>query len=463
MTIENRSEKVEQKPGSSSEERSLDPISLLKESTETFSKVASGILPELSISDRSVSLNGPAVGEMAKPGDLPRPGDNTAKPNAEKSERQSDKLEFSMGTTPQREKLLNAIQNASDIPAKEKNEMIRDIKALEARAARDFIPRQEILGVYENVSRLLEAKGNQPVTRENRVVLAEQILEQVAHPMSIDQGQHQTCNVTTVEARIYAKYPSKAAALVTDVALTGKFVTENTRDNDVVLDRSCLRPDKEAANNPPKDGDRSYASQIFQMTAANIHWQRRMYDPNGVGVARGDLRYVQVQPINDQDTGERVRKPNGETVKIRDKDGNETKIMEPFLGMGDLVSISNEITRKRESNFAIANSAENRESLVGGFTTEQSFAEILRSEKSQYPVILMVHTYNEPFWKDSGHGDKGGAGGDMGGWHVVNVTGFNERTGEVQISNQWGDRTDKKVPLSTLYKATFGPSECTKK
>jgi hypothetical protein len=438
------------------ESKSIDPLALLKESFKELGKAASAALPQMTIDDGRVHQN-PAVGELARPTETPRPGDPPRAANGDKSERAADKMEFSMGSTPQRENLLNSIMNANDISAKEKNEMIRDIKALESRAVRDFVPRQEVLGVYENVSRLLDAKGNQPVSRENRIVLAEQVLEQAAHPMGIDQGQHLTCNVTTVEARIYSKYPSKAAALVADVALTGKFETENPRDNDVVLDRSSLKPDKEAANNPPKDGERSYASQIFQMTAANIHWQRRLFDPNGVGVARGELRYVQIEPINSEDTGERVRNSKGETLKIRDEDGKESKITEPFLDVGDLVSISNEITRKTETNFALANSAECFDCYVHGFKTEQEFAKVLKDEKSQYPLILMVHTYNEPFWKDSGHGGKGGAGGDMGGWHVVNVNSYNEKTGEVQISNQWGDKTDKKVSLSTLYKATFGP------
>lgn len=440
-----------------SESQHLDPLALLAESSAIFGKSANSVLslPGMEITgDASEKVR--LVGEPKLPTEPGRAGDNTTSKKAEAGE----KNEFSMGSTPEREKLLNSIEKANDIPQKEKMEMIRDIKALEARAVRDFVSRQEILGVYENVSRLLDAKGNEPVTRSNRIVLAEQVLDQSAHPMSIDQGYHQTCNVTTIEARMYSKYPSKAAELVADVALTGKFETSNPRDNDVVLDKASLRPDKEASTNPPKDGERSYASQVFQLTAANIFWQGRSFDNDHNPVRKGDLRYVQIEPVKSipGDTGERVRNARGETITSRE-DGKNVKIMAPDLSLNSLIVISNEISGRDEEKFILSNAGVTgpEEYKAGMFHNAKELAKMLTDQKNQYPLILAVHTYHDPFWKDSGHGDRGGAGGEEGGWHVINITGFNEKTGEVQISNQWGDRTDKKVALSTLYKATFGP------
>ncbi len=442
------------------ESQHLDPLALLSESSVIFGKAANSVLslPGMEITgDTSEKVR--CFGEPKLPAEPDRAGDNTTSKKAEAGE----KNEFSMGSTPEREKLLNSIEKANDIPQKEKTEMIRDIQALEARAVRDFVPRQEILGVYENVSRLLDAKGNEPVTRSNRIVLAEQVLDQSAHPMSIDQGYHKTCNVTTIEARMYSKYPSKAAELVADVALTGKFETSNPRDNDVVLDKASLRPDKEASANPPKDGNRSYASQVFQLTAANIFWQGRSFDNDHNPVRKGDLRYVQIEPVKSisGDTGERVRNARGETITSQE-DG--AKIMAPDLSLNALIMISNEISGKKEEKFILSNAraAGADEYYAGMFGNENELAKMITDQKNQYPLILAVHTYHDPFWKDSGHGDRGGAGGEQGGWHVINITGFNQKTGEVQISNQWGDKTDKKVSLSTLYKATFGPPESTK-
>lgn len=459
------SEKETPKDGVKQDSLQVDRIDLLGDRSNKGSSLAKNdvSLPGLAIDGADERTRSVRTGDAVRPSDAPCPGD-PAQNKSEKSEAKAEKeLKFSMGTTPEREKLLGVIQNSSDISDKEKNEMIRDMKGFESRAARDGLSKSEVLGVYSNVSRLLEAKGNQPLTRENRVVLAEQVLDQAAHPMSIDQGYHMTCNVTTIECRTYAKYPSSAAKLVTDVALTGVFETRNPRDNDVRLDRESLRPDREAQLNPPRDGSRSYASQIFQLTAANIAWQRRSFDPNGNTVARGDLKYVQVSPINREDTGERVRNANGETIRIKDEDGKVSKITDPSLDAGALVSINKEITRRDEENFIIQNHAAGGEPFVAGIGSENDLAEVLVKEKAQYPLIVVVHTYHDPFWKDSGGGVKGGAGGEQGGWHVVNVTGYNAQTGDVTVSNQWGDRTDKKVSLSTLYKATMPPPEPAKK
>lgn len=45
------------------------------------------------------------------------------------------------------------------------------------------------------------------------------------HPRTVDQGGNGTCNVTTLEVRNYAKNPEKNAQLLADIAINGKFVS----------------------------------------------------------------------------------------------------------------------------------------------------------------------------------------------------------------------------------------------
>src|SRR5258706_14041011 len=82
---------------------------------------------------------------------------------------------------------------------------------------------------YDSIDRLLEAKDNPavPLTEADRVRVAKQVMSQEATPTSIDQGRHNTCNVTTVEERTYTRNPSEAAKLVEQVATTGAYETKD--------------------------------------------------------------------------------------------------------------------------------------------------------------------------------------------------------------------------------------------
>lgn len=58
----------------------------------------------------------------------------------------------------------------------------------------------EVRKTYEAVGTLLESKAEEPTQSEERHHLAEQVLRQAADPMTVDQGNHQTCGATALEA-----------------------------------------------------------------------------------------------------------------------------------------------------------------------------------------------------------------------------------------------------------------------
>ena len=411
------------------------------------SNKSNNFLPEFELSTTAKPEAGPVGDKHGK--------DNSSKssPQADNnSEKNAMSSKFSMGTSPQREELLSAIKNSPEIGTARKESMIHEMAAFEARANRDKLSRADVLGVWQATSKILNARGSEHTTPKERGVLAEQIIKQAAHPMSIDQGHHNTCNVATIEARTYAKYPARAAGLVADVALSGEYTTASNQK--IKIADSSLKPDSEAKNNPVVDGDRSYASQVFQVTAANIFWQEKKSDLQGNLKNPGDLRYVQEKPWSkiEGDTGERVKdystNPEGQTIK-----SGSTKVIDPNLYAENMMQISNEITGKDELRFILRHTELGWNHNLWNIRDQQDLTTQMTRMKDSFPLIIQVHTRHEPFYTDSGEGKAGGSGG----WHVVNITKYDPVTKEVTISNQWGSKLDKKVKISDLYKATKNP------
>jgi hypothetical protein len=158
----------------------------------------------------------------------------------------------------------------------------------------------------QNILNLLD-DGNDPKTDKTEKkevppgmykIAALQAAMHVADPDTITQYAHPTCALASLEVAAYTRTPDVATRLVSDVLTTGKFVT--TDGTVISIDPFSLRP--EAGSN---DIDsvalnqhglheaqvRSYASQVFQTTAANVWWQTRTEAPDGTVVPRGSMRY----------------------------------------------------------------------------------------------------------------------------------------------------------------------------
>jgi hypothetical protein len=153
------------------------------------------------------------------PGDRVKvPGDKAAeaKPEEQKLQEAKEKL------------TKQAEEKFKDDPAK-LAQFKDNMRLFEERSERDKLSPTETAKTYKEIDRLLEAKGDKPLKPEQRKDLAEQIIRQAADPTIIDQGGHNTCNMATVETRMYTRNPSDAARLVTDVALTGQYVATDGR------------------------------------------------------------------------------------------------------------------------------------------------------------------------------------------------------------------------------------------
>ncbi|MBX9725476.1 MAG: hypothetical protein K2X81_29025, partial [Candidatus Obscuribacterales bacterium] len=368
----------------------------------------------------------------------------------------------------ERQKLTDLSEQKIDDPAK-RAKFQADMIKFEDRAAKQDPPlsAEEIAKTYKQMERLLSATGDTPLKQFDRVKIAEQAMSQAATPSSIDQGQHPTCNVAVEEVITYTRHPSDAVKLVTDVATTGEYTAPD--GTHVKVDPRAA--DQEARQDPTKDGDRSHASQIFEDTAINLHYQKEPFtykDAKGEmkTVPPGKLEYKHVPEtpgsLPPTSGGDRLfdNSTNPPTMIMKDWSKNIPETA-PGIATDKLPLIANTITGKNDSvvleNDLYANPTESDKT----FKSEAEFKKTLEdaAEKHKFPITMMVHSGQEPFLHDSG----GGTAGGSGGWHVVTLTGYDKATGKVQVDNQWGEKGDhlgdKGVNVHDLYRASIAPGQ----
>ncbi|MBX9567828.1 MAG: hypothetical protein K2X77_02995 [Candidatus Obscuribacterales bacterium] len=315
-----------------------------------------------------------------------------------------------------------------------------NMEAFEQRARDRNMPPEEVARTYSQIETLLNHEGNRPTTEAQRRVLAAQVMDQAAHPTTVDQGDHSTCNVTTVESRLYTRNPSEAARLVTEVSTTGRFTA---RDGTVVrVPPDSIRPDHQAVHHPPPEGERSHASQIFQVTTLNMYYQTEPYtytDNRGRQhvVPPGGMSYEQHRPRpgHPDDSGERLidttRRPP------------RTIGRSPDITDDGIVRVNNRLTGESTNDVVISHAGDcyGDPTRVTTVQNEEQLNERIAqaSRDGKLPIIVRVETDNQPWLRDSGNGSAGGSGGA----HVVTITDYQPGPpARVQVDNQWGESTD---------------------
>ncbi len=333
---------------------------------------------------------------------------------------------------------------------KERTNFKEDMKAFEKRAQEQNLSPEEVAKTYREISRVLEAKGTQPMDDRKRVRVALGIMAVAAEPTSNDQGGHNTCNVMTIENRTFTREPSTAAKLIADVATTGKYVAAD--GTTVKLDRANFSTYGEEANNAPRGtNERNYASQLFNVTAVNLLCVKH----NESTVPPGDVRYTQERPANPNDSGERIRDYSKYPPKLIADHPNDAAM---FNGMIDINTI---ITGRNEADIFLGHkdSITPEDARANSFNTKKEFeAKLLELKNAgKFPLVLGVHSDNPPFYQ-KGHRDPLHADQTLADGHVVLITGYDPVTHKVTYDNQWGNSQDhsddKPVSVDDMYKAT---------
>jgi hypothetical protein len=323
------------------------------------------------------------------------------------------------------------------------------MNAFEKRAPEDKLSDKDIARTYHHVSRILENQTCFALTEKEHKKAALGILENASDPTKIDQGGHSTCNVTTIESRLYTRRPEDAARLVADVALRGNYTSGD--GTTVLIPRQSLQPDFEAKSDVSIDGQRNYASQLFQVTAVNVYYAHE--DIN--------LRYEQHDrdPNIPGDSGERLMDyTSPDYPKIADGNNIVRRVFfgsdplrSPGMDAGAIAKTINHITGLNETDAVIRNDDWGPNFgdifLVG---TEEEFKNKLKEHKEQdkFPTILSLDAMNEPFHQggDLSEGRRG---------HVVTIRDYDPDSELVAVDNQWGTNSDllgsNRISAHDLY------------
>jgi hypothetical protein len=323
-----------------------------------------------------------------------------------------------------------------------------DSEQFEHRATAQGLNTAELAETYRQIGRLMQPGDNTALRHDDRLKIAQQAMHQAAFPSHIDQGRHQSCSVTAVEVRTYTKTPSKAVQLVADIATKNSFRTAD--GTDISLHPGSLKADEEASQNPTPDGKRSYASQLFEIAAANIHWMRVTENTDGqpipqysLGVAqlpeKRGIKLAQTDEGFGFDTGERLLDLRTAPPRV---------LAEDFaIKIGHVEDISSQITGLKESGFVIENANLGALRNTVRFQSSSELQQTLHKLKADgsLPAMIRVHASNDPFYRENGD------------WHLINVMDFDESSGKTVISNQWGALSDMTVKVGTLYQATLPP------
>jgi|AGTN01.2.fsa_nt_gi hypothetical protein len=267
-----------------------------------------------------------------------------------------------------------------------------------------------------------------------RKTVAAGLMNNAARPQDIDQGFHNTCNVTTIEEGLFSENPASAAAKVKQIALYGQYTGRDGKTINVPPD--ALHADREAAGSQDKDGQRNYASQLLQMGMINHYLQ-----------PRGQY-YTQVQSTDRRDTGERLMAmgPGGEFSPRAVLDPATGKEMRhPDLDAYKVGEIGKQAGIDGQFVFAHTSFARNGDN--GSVKTFGSSQELEAAMKNRKWGILVVNSGDKLFTGTSG---KGGAGGG----HVVSL--HNNGDGTFKLSNQWGkDHDQDGLTANNLMQATL--------
>lgn len=350
----------------------------------------------------------------------------------------------------------------------------------------------EIANTYFSIRKMMEA-DTAVLPQEQRALLAEQLMNMFEKPHLISQGNLNTCNVNAeVLKRLSDSHPSAVVRLVTEPAVSGRYITSNGVIVDMTQVRGGLEPRGQAAGTVGKkfkpdstdikqDGSFNFAEWIATATSINVHHQsatvHRQFNyatnewatvpvrrattidelRSGIPYRPGDLKFE----YNELDLGflsrifgqdEAMLVNNGkrqlEVSRLREVvdpvTGAKTQIFDgptmnnPHLDMFDLVETSRMILGETEPTHYFLRNKPGYPPIENNVDTVDDLRDKLLGlqQVGKLPATIQVDTRHPPFNSKS-VSDAGG----LGGAHVINVHRvFQDASGDwqVEFSNQWG-------------------------
>jgi|GEM_PF-4385501 len=136
----------------------------------------------------------------------------------------------------------------------------------------DKLPQAKREAITNALTQIANDSGGAPnhLTADQRKLLIEETVHQLAHPEAIKQGNKGTCGLASTEAELAKNHPEQYAKYVSDLATRGVTKTADGRELRIQSDL-INTTDKHGQPVQHDDGNpkRSFISKIFQSAAAN--------------------------------------------------------------------------------------------------------------------------------------------------------------------------------------------------
>ena len=310
-------------------------------------------------------------------------------------------------------------------------------KVIDSVIDRADLKDEQVSQVFKHVNEFLNPRG------ENAVQLpldqlAMQTLRLTANPEKVSQGANPTCGPAALEYCTYVKSPENAANLISQVARTGKYTCAD--GSTIIMNGLNIIPELY--------WDRSFANQLFQTTAVNVHWQRKtslepwLHTGDGIdnSIMPGAVRYQRHTTNPESRIPYRLfdfsKKP---VTPIHDRLRKELQddLSDPLMDNDSLNDIHSQINGGAYGDIA----------LPWKLPSLRVFARTLLQRQSQdaLPLIMTVDA-RHPLFR------YGLETIPEIGWHFVAVRSYDRHSNQVTVFNPWGDLL-RNVSTKDLYNA----------
>lgn len=274
--------------------------------------------------------------------------------------------------------------------------------------------------------------------------LAMQTLRLIGNPEKVSQGKHPTCAPASLEYYTYLKHPENATDLLSQVVRMNQF--------------ECLDGSPIVVNGlnvvPEKYWNRSFANQLFQNTAVNVHWQRKRdltpwlsSDDNvNLKIRPGLTRYQRQWSNQMNESPYRLLDYSKfPPVPIHDRlPEHRNDPSSPLMTLNAVEDIHHQINGTTRGGILLSERFDNAVEL----------ADVLRERESraQLPVLAWLDTRQPLLAHGAGEPSAGGG-------HAVVIKSYDSKSKRVSIFNPWGEMLHG-VGIKDLFQATqdYDPS-----
>ena len=325
--------------------------------------------------------------------------------------------------------------------------------------------KEEVKKCYESIGNAID-RGIISSDKASDIELCKHLVTELGDPSQVNQGNHNTCTLAALETKLYNETPSTVCGLIFQ-ALTGTVTGQNGQT--AVIAANMVQPDREAQLFHTGSPCRSYSSQIFQIAAANLFWQSQSRDPRGIKVAQGSIRYVQQEGASlfPGDTCERLIIQWADDIREQVSSTSGLPENSPAFSMACLLGTYEMLTGRSAKNFLLAHKSrpENKPASLFSNTDDLSNKLSALKKAGQLPAIIALHP-NGGIIQTAPRLTLRAAPGVLqltpqrsSSWHVVCISDYNAETGEVNVDNFWGPRSDyvkdRSIKLAELYTSSF--------